>query len=162
MSMQFYDPKGKGWCFPAWVFLHAVVDDYPMEPTSTDRANMQAFFDSLGTILPCGTCRSHFLEELRKYPLQLQSHTSLTRWFSDLHNRVNARLGKSEYTYADSVAHQEKLRHVDWNGLYTHYAQPPPKPCPPVTTLSTPPPTAAPFVLVALIIVCAIASSSTP
>lgn len=44
--------------------------------------------------LPCGTCRSDFLAYLREHPPQLDSPDAAFEWTVELHNAINAKLGK--------------------------------------------------------------------
>jgi hypothetical protein len=85
-----------------WAVLHlasfGVPDDAPLQK----RRDAHAFFTSVGPMLPCDQCRRHYAEHLAQQPIGTQS---VSRWLVDLHNRVNAALGKESVTY-ESVAAQ--------------------------------------------------------
>ena len=54
-------------------------------PTATQRVQARRFFDALGDLYPCATCRADF---------RVDSRASLSRWVCERHNEVNAKLGK--------------------------------------------------------------------
>jgi len=112
---KYFDKNERGWCFPSWIVLHAVVDAYPKKPNEVDKKLMEQLFQSLSYQLPCDTCNEHFREELTKYPIQLQSQQALNYWLIDFHNRVNARLGKRVLTYPEALARQKQMRHTNWD-----------------------------------------------
>lgn len=98
------------WGPTGWHFLHCVTFGYPIDPVSfnTERglqpgevqSNYKIFFESVGNILPCKYCRESYLEYIKELPLSndvLKDRTSLVRWFYDIHNKVNKKLGVSEH-----------------------------------------------------------------
>jgi FAD-linked sulfhydryl oxidase len=97
--------KTSVWGPSAWRFLHAVTFAYPDAPTEEQQAAARQLFQSLRQMIPCGDCCGHYCTEIQSHPPQVQSRDALSRWLVDLHNRVNARLGKPSYSY--SVARAE-------------------------------------------------------
>lgn len=98
------------WGPSAWDFLHTISFDYPEVPSPDDKKNMLIFLNSLSKVLPCSWCRKHFNETLKKNPPELQSRESFSRWFVDVHNSVNKRLKKPEYSYNDARKKYESHR----------------------------------------------------
>jgi len=89
------------WGPSAWLFLHTVTFNYPKEPTIIDRNNYQDFFTSLQHVLPCPKCQKHYMMNLSKHPIQLQSRKHLVEWLLNVHNAVNIQNGKGVWTYDD-------------------------------------------------------------
>jgi len=91
--------KNSQWGPAAWLFLHSVTFQYPENPTDQDKNNYKIFFDSLQNILPCPNCREHYQKNLKENPMNLESRESLIKWVIDLHNAVNKKNSKKEYSY---------------------------------------------------------------
>ena len=91
------------WGSHAWLFLHTVTLNYPDEPTRFDKENYKHFFENLGHVIPCEVCKSHYKQNIRKYPIQLDSKESLTKWLHHIHNLVNIKNGKDEFKYDDLI-----------------------------------------------------------
>lgn len=72
---------------------------YPETPSQENQEAALSLFMSLRHMIPCGDCCGHYCSEIRKSPPQVQSRDSLSRWLVDLHNSVNARLGKPMHSY---------------------------------------------------------------
>ena len=82
------------WGSPAWLFLHSIALNYPKNPTYTDKINMKTFFETVGKVLPCNSCKKHYMDNIKKLPIQLNSKDELVKWTIDFHNLVNKILGK--------------------------------------------------------------------
>jgi hypothetical protein len=89
------------WGPHAWEFLHTITFNYPQHPTAEDKQQVQSFFQHVGPILPCPTCRTHFQNLLQQHPIEphLVSRDRLSRWLVDIHNQVNQRLHKPSLNY---------------------------------------------------------------
>jgi hypothetical protein len=97
------------WGSSAWNFLHAISFAYPENPSITQQNETLSFFNSLQRILPCETCRRHYSELLVNNPPDVSSMTSLSNWLINVHNEINKKLKKREYTYAEvSVKYLKK------------------------------------------------------
>ena len=89
----------------AWNFLHAVSFSYPHSPKSSERQQMYEFVMSIGKVLPCKLCCTHFSEMMTKYLVKqadsapFDSRENLARFLVDAHNQVNRRLHKREYGF---------------------------------------------------------------
>jgi len=85
------------WGPAAWMVLHTVSFNYPVNPTPEDRKNYRNFILSFGKVLPCGKCRENFKHTLERMPVTdavLASRDCISRYVYRLHNDVNARLQK--------------------------------------------------------------------
>ena len=87
------------WGNHAWLFLHTVTLHYPDNPTRFDKEKYKHFFESLSHVIPCDICRDHYKQNIKKFPINLDSKESLTRWLHKIHNLVNIKNGKEEFSY---------------------------------------------------------------
>ena len=92
------------WGPHAWIFLHAVAQEYPESPTDAEQEQYEKFFSSLRYTLPCPVCREHLTTHLQDHPPQLQSREALERWVVDIHNAVNVQFGQDELSYTDAAS----------------------------------------------------------
>ena len=97
------------WGPPAWTFLHSVTLNYPDNPSSEHKTSYKKFFESLGDVLPCPTCKKHYKENIIKHPIRLDSKDDLTKWLVDLHNKVNEKNDKTIFSYKEFNEKYEKL-----------------------------------------------------
>lgn len=89
------------WGPSGWLFLHCVSFGYPykIDPTNPEHLEKQndyyRFFYYLGKVLPCKYCRVSYMEFFSKMsPMNhLGSRKELTKWFYDVHEMVNNKLG---------------------------------------------------------------------
>jgi hypothetical protein len=105
-----YDPTV--WGPHMWFVFHLAAATYPDPPSAADKANYQAFYGSLQNVLPCPGCREGYKVIISSEPTKLgsrvfASRASLFKWTVDVHNRVNAKLGKPMYD--------------DWQAWYREY-----------------------------------------
>lgn len=94
------------WGSKFWFVMHTVAFYYPQSPSVDDMRSAQHFFESLKQLLPCKSCRNHYKQLLNSYPLDeiVQDRMALIRWVHFVHNKVNARLGKSLLSWDDHFA----------------------------------------------------------
>tara|TARA_Y100001960_G_scaffold332272_1_gene432184 strand:- start:1223 stop:1615 length:393 start_codon:yes stop_codon:yes gene_type:complete len=95
------DPKI--WGNHAWLFLHTITLNYPDTPSKFDKEHYKNFFENLSHVIPCDVCRDHYKQNIRKYPIQLDSKESLTKWLHNIHNLVNIKNGVSEFSYDEFI-----------------------------------------------------------
>lgn len=89
-----------------WVSIHYIALGYPVIPTYDEKAAYKAYFLSLHYVIPCKTCSDHYQTHLKIRPIMeadLESNETLFKWTVDIHNMVNADLGKSRLSYKDAL-----------------------------------------------------------
>jgi ATP-dependent Zn protease len=86
-----------------WVSIHLIALGYPMNPSSEDKNNYIAFFESLKNVIPCYKCSENYKKNLLELPLTfdntLKDRLSLFKWTVDLHNIVNKETNKPTISY---------------------------------------------------------------
>lgn len=95
-----------------WLLLHTTAAAYPEVPTPEDKKHHMAFLRSLAHVLPCDGCRKGMLALTTAGPLKLtacvlRDKFAFFKWTVDLHNAVNAKVGKRVSN--------------DWVAWYRHY-----------------------------------------
>lgn len=103
MDVRFWGP-------PFWETMHQISFNYPqINPSEENKKAVKTWFTTLQHLLPCESCRIHFANLLKDYPIQLQNRDSLTRWLVEIHNRVNDRLGKPRMAYEVAAEKYKQL-----------------------------------------------------
>lgn len=85
-----------------WRSIHYIALGYPVrDPTPDVRSSYASFFGVLGYVLPCAKCSQHYNKHIVSYPLDasLTGRAELFKWTVDMHNAVNASLGRKTWTY---------------------------------------------------------------
>ncbi|VDP36389.1 unnamed protein product [Soboliphyme baturini] len=77
-----------------WSLLHSIAAYYPDNPPEERRQGVDEFMRSLSVLYPCDYCAKDLKAELKRKPPQTASREALSKWMCDLHNSVNAKLGK--------------------------------------------------------------------
>lgn len=102
------------WGPSTWHMLHTMSFNYPADPTAEQKRHYMGFVKSLVHVLPCGACRKNLRANFRKLPLTLRamrSRATFSRYIYDLHEHVNAMLGKkSGLSYEDVRTRYEHFR----------------------------------------------------
>lgn len=96
----------KLWGPKFWPMLHYVTLAYPNDPSDDDKNDMRNFFITFQNVIPCEKCRKHFKNHLEIFPLDantLSSKTQLMTWLVNMHNAVNAMLGKKKVDVDDMI-----------------------------------------------------------
>lgn len=91
----------KVWGPPGWLFLHCITYGYPYIIDNENnkhrekREQFKKFFHYLGYVLPCKYCRNSYNDFMEEIPVDnaLNSREELTKWFYNMHNKVNIKLG---------------------------------------------------------------------
>jgi hypothetical protein len=106
----------KIWGGPGWIFGHSVTFGYPIEPTDEQKSTYKNYFILFGSVLPCRYCRESYVKFISEGETKLiddvmESRKTLTKWFYDVHEAVNNKLG-IDYgvTYEDLVNKYESFR----------------------------------------------------
>jgi hypothetical protein len=84
-----------------WFSLHTISFNYPLKPTIEDKNNYKNFFLNLQEVIPCSVCKKNYKRHLNEHPLEdyLDNRKSLVYWVIDMHNMVNAEIGKKILSY---------------------------------------------------------------
>ena len=81
-----------------WTFLHSTAAYYPEKPSEAHKRNALGLFGSLPSLYPCRYCADELEVEMKRLgPPDVTSRSSLSNWLCQIHNEVNARLGKREF-----------------------------------------------------------------
>ena len=88
------------WGKHMWFSIHFIAQDYPLEPSQDDVISYKNFFENLWKVLPCYKCGVNYKRHLKELPIDqyLESRELLFAWTVELHNIVNAELGKPRMT----------------------------------------------------------------
>ena len=83
-----------------WFTLHNGVISYPNQPTEFIKNGMKQLLVNLPLLVPCLSCKEHFYAFIRTANLNdaVSSKEKLFKFIVDIHNYVNRRYGKREYT----------------------------------------------------------------
>lgn len=94
-----------------WNTMHIVSLGYNPEPSEREQDDAIRFYKSLETMLPCGICRTHYAQFLQEMPVEqaVKSRDDLIYWVFQLHNKVNANLGKREITFNEYIQNMRTL-----------------------------------------------------
>ena len=79
-----------------WALIHYVAMGYPETPTTAQRQQYAAFFNSLKDVLPCKMCRDNFRRHMTHASPDAalaQGRDALFEWTVRLHNIVNGETG---------------------------------------------------------------------
>jgi len=87
-----------------WSTMHYVALGAPVSLDTIQQNNYKTFYNLIPSIIPCGSCGTHFTEVLNANPIDkyLASSQSLFEWTVKVHNIVNVRLGKQEVSVVDA------------------------------------------------------------
>ena len=87
------------WGPPLWHALHTISFNYPVHPDRDTRKKYYRFMRSLGDVLPCRYCRDNYagnIQALKFGSRHLRNRETFSKYVFDLHQHVNAMLGKPE------------------------------------------------------------------
>ncbi len=82
----------------SWTLLHVTANQYPEEPSDKEKETMRSFIASFAELYPCEKCKYHLKRLIRTKAPPIGSGSELRRWFCEIHNEVNSRLGKSAFS----------------------------------------------------------------
>lgn len=94
------------WGPSCWKFIHYLTMAYPDNPSHEEKQAIKNFIYSLGKVLPCENCRVHFAMNLENFPLTenvLSSKYNLINWAREVHNEVNTRKNKKNWSYQEVI-----------------------------------------------------------
>jgi hypothetical protein len=94
------------WGPALWFTLHNGAIRYPIHANKIIEKRMKGFILGLPLMLPCIECRIHATAFIQKHEHQLHNICSgkdhLFNFFVDMHNKVNKRYNKPEYSYKEA------------------------------------------------------------
>lgn len=94
-----------------WFTGHAVSFYFPEDPTEEEQQAAKSFYLSWAYLLPCDTCCEEYSKLI--YENEIDDHLSgpdaLSRWFFNIHEKVNMRLGKSSNLTYEEVKNNYML-----------------------------------------------------
>ena len=84
-----------------WFSLHTISFNYPLEPSIKDKEYYLNFFLNMQEVIPCSVCKKNYKRHLKEHPIEnyLDNRKSLVYWVIDMHNMVNAEIGKKILSY---------------------------------------------------------------
>jgi hypothetical protein len=87
-----------------WGAIHYIALGAPETLDSNQKIQYKNFYMLLPQIIPCNNCGKHFQEILNNFPIDnyLNNAESLFTWTVIVHNEVNKRLEKPEFTVIDA------------------------------------------------------------
>ena len=94
-----------------WFSLHTISFNYPLKPTDKDKTEYYNFFVNLQEVIPCSVCKKNYKRHLTEHPIKdyLNSRKLLVYWVIDMHNMVNAEIGKKILSYENVIKKYEDV-----------------------------------------------------
>lgn len=92
------------WGTYGWNFLHYITFTYPNNPSDDEKETYLNFFNLVGKVLPCKTCRINYENHKLNYPINdlvLSNKENLVKWLINIHNQVNIMNGKKIMSYEE-------------------------------------------------------------
>lgn len=106
------------WGPSLWKSLNAIIRNYPETPNDEHRDQYKTFIISLGHVLPCPKCRSHYNEYMSSviWDEILVNKKTIELFLITFHNDVNKRLGKQilDIPTATSIIYDEQTKFPDY------------------------------------------------
>ena len=99
------------WGSSMWFSLHTITMDYPNFPNSEEKYYYKTFFESLQNVIPCTVCKKNYIRHLKEHPIDnhLNTRKELVYWLIDMHNMVNAEIGKKQMSYDAVIQKYEDI-----------------------------------------------------
>ena len=99
------------WGSHLWFSLHTITFSYPLKPTINEQNEFKNFFLSLQNVIPCSVCKRNYKRHLLEKPINnhLKSRKDLVYWLIDIHNMVNAEIGKKILSYDTVIKKYENV-----------------------------------------------------
>lgn len=99
------------WGSSLWFSLHTISMNYPNYPSNEDKMNYKDFFISLKNVIPCTVCKKNYIRHLKENPIdsKLNTRKDLVYWLIDMHNMVNAEIGKKQMSYNAVIQKYESI-----------------------------------------------------
>lgn len=94
-----------------WFSLHTISFNYPLSPTLEEKENYKNFFTNLQYVIPCSICKKNYIRHIKEHPIDnsLNNRKDLVYWLIDMHNMVNAEIGKKILSYDVVIKKYEEV-----------------------------------------------------
>ena len=94
-----------------WFSLHTISFNYPISPSNNDMKDYKNFFINLENVIPCSVCKKNYIRHLKEHPINdyLDNRKKLVYWVIDMHNMVNAEIGKKILSYEYVIKKYENV-----------------------------------------------------
>lgn len=94
------------WGPPTWFFLHSMTLALDDEVPADKQESVKSIMYDLQNVLPCPSCGVNLAKHMKENPIEphLKTRDALVKWMVDIHNMVNADVGKPK------VSHEEAMR----------------------------------------------------
>jgi hypothetical protein len=94
-----------------WFSLHTISFNYPLNPTIQDKEYYKNFFIVFQHVIPCSVCKKNYIRHIKEHPISqnLENRKSLVYWTIDMHNMVNAEIGKKILSYEIVIKKYEEV-----------------------------------------------------
>jgi hypothetical protein len=94
-----------------WFSLHTISFNYPLVPKTEDKEYYKNFFTSLQHVIPCSICKKNYMRHIKEHPITnfLDNRKSMVYWVIDMHNMVNAEIGKKILSYDVVIKKYEEV-----------------------------------------------------
>lgn len=94
-----------------WFSLHTISFNYPLVPKTEDKEYYKNFFTSLQHVIPCSVCKKNYMRHIKEHPITnfLDNRKSMVYWVIDMHNMVNAEIGKKILSYDVVIKKYEEV-----------------------------------------------------
>lgn len=86
-----------------WLILHTMAWVYPDTPSEDRQASMRMYLQGMSENLPCPGCSYHCIQYFQDHPPDVSGRMAFFHYTVDMHNSVNRRLGKREWTYEEAA-----------------------------------------------------------
>ena len=103
------DPKI--WGSRYWFVLHTITFTYPQYPNDTCKRKYYDLIQNLPLFLPHEEISKEFSYLLNLYPVKpyLDSKSAFVRWMHFIHNQINKKIGKEEFSYNEFINKMNKV-----------------------------------------------------
>jgi hypothetical protein len=92
------------WGRYAWYKFHKMALKHPCYPCRRDRKITKHFYyENFLKYIRCESCKKHYIDLLIEYPIKTASRSDIFAWTVDIHNFVNAKLGKPLISYDEAL-----------------------------------------------------------
>lgn len=96
------------WGPKIWKSLHYIAYAYPDTPNEAQKQAAMSLVMALRELLPCEKCRGHYSTYVGENPPNVDSRTEFAKYLHQMHNQVNARLGKESFPFDLSRPYAKK------------------------------------------------------